>query len=74
MSSDMFEPDFDPLGELMRLQLQVANLENTVEKLIQAANTNHHTQQGILRTQQNLAEAHRELTNYVTATNKTNSD
>lgn len=71
MSNDMFAPDFDPLGELMRMQLQVANLENTVEKLIQAANTNHHTIQGILKSQQNLAEAHRELTNYVTATRKT---
>ncbi len=71
MSSDMFDPDFDPLGELMRMQLQISNLENTVESLIKAVNANHHTQQGILKSQQNLAEAHRELTNYVTTTRKT---
>ena len=67
----MFDPDFDPLAELMRMQLQVTNLENTLEQLIQATNTNHHTIQGILKTQQNLAEAHRELVNYVTTTRKT---
>ena len=58
---------FDPYDLLMELTERIQHLEKTNSELIRAINTNHQTIQSVLKNQQNMAEAHRELTNYVTA-------
>ena len=63
----MFQSNFDPYELLMELTQRIQHLEQQNRELVRAFNANHNTVQGILKNQQNMAEAHRELTNYVTA-------
>lgn len=64
----------DPYDLLMELTERIQHLEKTNGELIRAINTNHQTLQSVLKNQQNMAEAHRELTNYVTAKNTTKTN
>jgi len=64
----------DPYDLLMELTERIQHLEKTNGELIRAINTNHQTLQSVLKNQQNMAEAHRELTNYVTATKPTSTN
>jgi len=64
----------DPYDLLMELTERIQHLEKTNSELIRAINTNHQTLQSVLKNQQNMAEAHRELTNYVTAKNPTKAN